>query len=332
MSDLPLALDDIVDAQSRISPFCVRTPLLEVPLVNKLLKGRLLVKAEALQRTGSFKLRGAVNRLSKLTTLERERGVLAYSSGNHAQAVAYAAKHFEIRAVIVMPSDAPETKIRATQAYGAEVVLYERNQEDRAALGAKLAKERSLVVVPPFDDASVIAGQGTLGVEIIEQAEEVDARIDTLLICCSGGGLAAGCGVAFAALSPATEIYAVEPNGFEDTLQSLDAGHRVSIDTANKSICDAVLAHSPGEMTFPINQRHLSGALTVSDSEALRAVGCAAMDYKVVTEPGGAIALAAALEGRVQIAGKIVCVVLTGGNLEPSVLARSIGTVERRPS
>lgn len=323
MTEFAVTISEIEAAQERIEPHVMRTPLLESPLLNDQLGGRLLVKAEALQCTGSFKLRGAVNCVAQLTEAERVRGVVAYSSGNHAQAVAYAAGRFGTSAVIVMPSDAPAVKVEATRAYGGEVVFYDRHTEDRAVVGGRLAEERGLVLIPPYEDARVIAGQGTLGLETINQAREMGASIDAFAVCCSGGGLTAGCALAFAARSPKTQVFAVEPEGFDDTRRSLEAGHRVKNDPEVRSICDAILVDTPGEMTFAINRKLLTGALVVDDAAALRAVATAALALKVTVEPGGAVALAATLDGLLDLRGQTVCAVLTGGNVGRDVLIRA---------
>ncbi|HUG85719.1 MAG TPA: threonine/serine dehydratase [Euzebya sp.] len=309
-----------------MAPHAVRTPLLESPRLNERLGGRLLVKAESLQRIGAFKFRGALNRISRLSPEEQKRGVLAFSSGNHAQAVAHAAQLFGIDAVIVMPADAPATKIRNTREYGAEVVLYDRYTQDRAQVGVDLADQRGLVLVPPFDDPYVIAGQGTLGLEVIAQAAEMDAPLDAFAVPISGGGLTAGCMLAFEAESPGTETYGVEPVDFDDTRRSMEAGERLRNDPDARSICDAVQTESPGRLTWPINQRLLTGVVTVSDDEALQAMAVAMTELKLVVEPGGAIALAAALTGRVPVADRTVAVVCSGGNTDPAMLRRALAT------
>jgi threonine dehydratase len=315
----PPTAADVRDAAARIAGLAVRTPLLSSPRLDDRLGGRLLVKAESLQRVGAFKFRGAVNRISRLTEDERSRGVLAYSSGNHAQAVAHAAALFGVSAVIVMPTDAPATKIRNTREYGAEVVLYDRYAEDREGVGLRVAEERGLVVVPPFDDPRIIAGQGTLGLEVAEQARALDAALDAFVVPTSGGGLTAGCAIALEAESPATEVWGVEPVGFDDTRRSLEAGERVRNDPAARSICDAVQTETPGRLTWPINQRLLTGVVTVTDDEAV-----AMTELKLVVEPGGAIALAAALTGRVPVEGRTVAVVCSGGNVDADVLVRAL--------
>ncbi|WP_370326693.1 threonine/serine dehydratase [Euzebya sp.] len=320
---LPTAAD-VREAADRIAGHAVRTPLLSSPRLDARLGGRLLIKAESLQRVGAFKFRGAVNRISRLTEEERARGVLAFSSGNHAQAVAHAAALFGVSAVIVMPEDAPAVKLRNTREYGAEVVTYDRYTEDREGVGMAVAAERGMVVVPPFDDPHVIAGQGTLGLEVVQQARERGATLDAFVVPTSGGGLTAGCALALEAESPATELWGTEPVDFDDTRRSLEAGERVRNDPAARSICDAVQTETPGRLTFGINQRLLTGIVTVTDDEALEAMAVAMTELKVVVEPGGAIALAAALTGRVEVEGRTVAVVCSGGNADPGVLVRAL--------
>ena len=317
-------INDIYAAQATISPYAVKTPLLESPLLNKRLGGRLLIKAEPLQITGSFKLRGAINRIANLNQDEKAKGIIAYSSGNHAQAVAYAAGLFGTSAVIVMPKDAPKVKIEKTKAYGGEVVLYDRYTEDRTKVCARISEKRGLILIPPFDDAYVIAGQGTLGLEVAEQAEGMGLQLDAFLVCCSGGGLTAGCAIALNSKSPSTAVYVVEPIGFDDTNRSLIAGKIVENVAGANSICDAILVNRPGELTFPINKKLLKGGLVVSDDEALNAIAVAHDEFKLTVEPGGAVALAAVLSGKIDIKGKIIAVVCTGGNVDQDIFRKAI--------
>jgi threonine dehydratase len=319
-----LSLQDIRAAASRIAPYTVRTPLLTSPALDAACVARVLIKPEVLQRTGSFKMRGAMSRLSLLTVEERNRGVVAFSSGNHAQAVAYAARLLDAPAVIVMPADAPALKIANTRGYGAEVVLYDRYTEDREAIGRSLASERGLTLVPPFDDPHVMAGQGTAGLEIAEDAAAMYLKIDAALICCSGGGLAAGMATALTALHPGIQVYAVEPDGFDDTARSLKAGERVANMAGAKSICDALLVDRPGELTFAVNRKLLAGAVSVSDAEVRAAMRFAFEHLKLVVEPGGTAALAALLAGKVEAKGKTVAVILSGGNVDPAQFAAAL--------
>jgi threonine dehydratase len=317
----------IEDAARRIAGFAVHTPLLESQLLNAELGGRLLVKAEPLQRTGSFKFRGAYNRISRLTADERARGVVAFSSGNHAQGVAAAARIVGTPAVIVMPADAPAIKIANTKAYGAEVVTYDRARESREAIGARISAERGSILVPPYDDPFVIAGQGTTGLEIVQQARAAGIAIDAVAACASGGGLVAGIALAFEKLSPTTAVHVCEPAGFDDHARSLAAGTQVSNAPGAYSICDALLAPTPGIITFAINKRLLRSGIAVSDDEVLRAMGVAFRDLKLVVEPGGAVALAAALSGKLPVRGRTVVVVCSGGNVDAGTFKRALDTL-----
>lgn len=300
------------------------TPLLESALLNERLGGRLLLKAEMLQRTGSFKFRGAFNRLSRIPARQRKRGVVAFSSGNHAQGVAEAARLLDMPALIVMPSDAPKSKMENTRAYGAEVVLYDRYKEDREAIAGDIVEKRRAVLVPPFDDEFVIAGQGTIGIELARQAMEIGADVDVVLVPCSGGGLVAGIATALADAAPRVEVYAVEPMGFDDTARSLAAGERQAVAPGGRSICDSLLVSSPGALTFPINRKLLKGSLVVGDEAVLTAMATAFSFFKVVAEPGGAIALAAVLSGAFKLAGRTVAVIASGGNVDASLFATAL--------
>lgn len=315
------------DAARRIAGLAVVTPLLESSLLNAALGGRLLVKAEPLQRTGSFKFRGAYNRISRLTAEERKRGVVAFSSGNHAQGVAAAAQIVGTPAVIVMPSDAPAIKVANTRAYGAEVVAYDRWRESREKIGRRITTERGAVLVPPYDDFHVIAGQGTVGLEIAAQARQLGVGLDAVLACASGGGLVAGIALAMERLAPTTQVYVCEPAGFDDHARSLAGGSRVSNPPGGNSICDALLSPSPGDITFAINSRLLRGGLVVSDDEVLKAMAVAFRDLKIVVEPGGAVGLAAVLSGKLPIEGRTIAVVCSGGNVDASTFARALATL-----
>lgn len=322
-----VTIDAITDAARRLSGRAVVTPLLESTALNEMVGGRLLIKAECLQRTGSFKFRGAFYRLTLLTATERQHGVVAYSSGNHAQAVAAAANLLGLAATIVMPADAPRAKLLATRRWGAEIVTYDRYREDREAIGGRLARERGAVLVPPYDDPRIIAGQGTLGLELADQAAALNARLDAALVPCSGGGLSAGTATALTSRLPEVAVYAVEPMGFDDTARSLAAGKRLAnppLSADHASFCDALLAPTPGAITFPINQRLLRGGLAVSDAEAARAMALAFAELKIVLEPGGAVALAAALSGKIECRDRTVAVVCSGGNVDAAVFARAI--------
>jgi threonine dehydratase len=319
-----LSLADIQAAAERIRGRAVRTPLLDAHAASTATGARVLIKPEVLQRTGSFKFRGAMSRLSLLTADERKRGVVAFSSGNHAQAVAAAARDIATSAVIVMPADAPKLKIDNTRGYGAEVVLYDRIKEDRVAIGKKLAAERGLVLVPPFDDFHVMAGQGTVGLELAEDAKAMNATLDAALVCCSGGGLAAGIATALAALSPHTKVYAVEPAHFDDMARSLKEGVRLANAGTPRSICDALLVDKPGELTFPILKNLNAGALSVTDDEVLAAMAHAFYELKLVVEPGGAAGLAALLSNKLATRGKTIAVILSGGNVDAELFGKAI--------
>ena len=301
-----------------------RTPMLGAEALDRLAGRRVLVKAESLQVTGSFKARGAWAAVSALAPEVRGRGVLAYSSGNHAQGVAWAAAGHGVPAVILMPSDAPATKIEGTRGYGAEVVLYDRATTDRDALGARLAAERGLSLIPPFDHAEVIAGQGTAGLELAAQAAEAGVRDADVLVCCGGGGLSAGIALALEAEAPGLRVRTAEPAGFDDMARSLATGERLSNAAATGSVCDAILTPRPGELTFPVLRRLAGPGLVVSDDEALAAVAAAFRHLRIVLEPGGAVSLAAALFRGGEVGGDAVVCVASGGNVDPGVFAAAI--------
>ena len=301
------------------------TPLLEADFLNDLAGRRVLVKAECLQRTGSFKFRGAWSRLSAMSEAERARGVLAYSSGNHAQGVALAAKLLGIRATIIMPADAPQAKIAGTRAYGAEVVTYDRaGGESREAIGAELSERHGLILVKPYDDPWVIVGQGTCGLEIAAQARAAGVEHADVLVCCGGGGLTSGIALALEADAPGLRARPVEPEGFDDVARSLASGRIERNDRPSGSICDAIVTPSPGEITFPILHRLCGPGLAVSDAQALQAMAVAFRMLKIVLEPGGAVALAAALVHGKAIEGDALIVVASGGNVDPATFSAAI--------
>lgn len=313
---------DIEKAARRIEGFAVRTPVIESPKLNALTGGRILIKAECLQRTGSFKFRGAWNMISKLDAKKAKGGVVAYSSGNHAQGVAAAAAIKGLPALIVMPADTPLIKQENTKSYGAEVVTYARATQSREAIAERYMKERHAVMVPPFEHPDIIAGQGTAGLELATEANERGIRLDDVLVCCSGGGLTAGVALAMEELQPAAKVHSVEPAGFEDYARSLKSGRIERNPNPSGSICDALMSVSPGEMTFAVNQRLLGEGLTVTDAEAAEAVRFAFEVLKLVLEPGGAVALAAVLAGRIATKGKAIGVIASGGNCDPGLYAR----------
>lgn len=324
MTALP-TIADIEAAAKRIEGAAVRTPLISCPALDDRLEARCLIKPEPLQRTGSFKFRGAYNKLSRLAEQAKAKGVVAYSSGNHAQGVAAAAQLLGAAATIVMPADAPAIKLENTRGYGAEVLAYDRYREEREAVAQKLLDERGSLLVPPYDDPDIIAGQGTIGLEIAEQAAELGADVDVALVCCGGGGLISGTALALSARSPKTQVYSVEPEGFDDTARSLLSGKHETADPKAKSFCDALLAKTPGALTFALNNQLLKGGLAVSDQEVAAAMAAAFRWLKLVVEPGGAVALAAALSGKLDLKGKTVAIVLSGGNVDPGVFARVLG-------
>lgn len=321
----PARLPDFADVRAaahRLAGQAVRTPLLAGTALDALTGGRVLLKLETLQHTGSFKFRGAWNRLAQLTEHERKAGVVAFSSGNHAQGVAEAARRLGIRATIVMPSDAPGVKMRNTLDMGAEVVAYDRRRESREQIAARIAEERGATLVPSFDDPDIIAGQGTCGLEIAEQAAEMGLTLDDVLVCCSGGGLTAGIALAIEAMAPQAGVWTVEPQAHDDHRRSLETRRRQRNDPgAEASLCDALLAPMPGELTFAINLPRLRGGLAVSDDEVRRAIAFAARTLKLVVEPGGAVALAAVLAGKLPVQGRTVALTLSGGNVDDALLA-----------
>jgi threonine dehydratase len=315
---------DIEAAAARLDGLAVLTPLIEAPALGARIGGRVLVKAECLQRTGSFKFRGAYNALAQMDEAARPLGVVAYSSGNHAQGVAAAARLLGMPAVIVMPADAPRVKVAKTRAYGAEIVFYDRYRDAREAIAGRVAAERGALLLPPYDDARVIAGQGTIGLEVAAQARALGLALDDVVAPCSGGGLVGGIALALASASPGTSVYAAEPQGFDDMRRSLAHGARVGNDPENRTICDALMAATPGVLTFALARRLLAGSLVVSDGEVERAMADAFAELKLVAEPSGAAALAAVLEGRLAAAGRTVAVILSGGNVDRELFAAAL--------
>lgn len=318
--------DDILSASAVLASVTRRTPLLQSGELDAHCGGRILLKAEHLQLGGSFKLRGAYTCMHALDPAVRRRGVVAWSSGNHGRGVALAARMLGSSATIVMPADAPQIKRRAIEQAGAEVVAYDRYREDREAIARGIAGERGTSLVPSYDHPKVIAGQGTVGLEAGMQAIALGIRPDVALLCCGGGGLSAGSGMALRALFPDIRLWAVEPAGYDDHARSLAAGRRVRADVQRASVCDSLLAPCPGELTFPINRRQLDGVIVVDDASVRRAVAFAATVLKQVVEPGGAVALAALLTGRPPVAGKDVLCVLSGGNVDADRHAELVRT------
>jgi threonine dehydratase len=322
---LPLpGIAEVEAAAARLAGIVRRTPLLAGTPLDEAIGGRLLFKAECLQRTGSFKLRGAYNRLVQLDDERRRAGVVAFSSGNHAQGVAAAARTLGIRATIVMPSDAPAIKLANTRALGAEVVLYDRFSEDREQIARRLVAERGATLVPAYDDPKVVAGQGTAGLELMQQAAALGLMPDQVLVPTSGGGLTAGTAIAVRTLAPRAVVYGVEPEAFDDTRRSLAAGTLLKNPPEARSLCDALQSSPPGALTFAINRELLAGVLVVSDAEVETAMARSFRDLKLVVEPGGAVALAAALAGRVPLAGRTTAILLSGGNVDARTFAAAL--------
>ena len=315
---------DIEAAARVVAPFAVRTPLLSFPVLNERAGTRVFLKPEMLQRTGSFKFRGAFNKLSSIPQDKRSGGVVAFSSGNHAQGVAAAAKILNMQATIVMPADSPLTKRERTKAYGAEVVLYDRDREDREAIANDIAGKRGATLVRPYDDPFVIAGQGTAGREIAEDMAALGLVPDIVVAPASGGGLIAGVATAVKARFPQAEVIVAEPEGYDDHALSLRVGHREAHPAAARTICDALMAAMPGEMTFSINSKLLAKGVSVTDAEVGAAVAFAYRELKLVVEPGGAVGLAALLAGRIDARDKNVVIVLSGGNVDADLFAKLV--------
>ncbi len=315
---------DVEAAARRIAGHAQRTPLLSYAELDKRLGTRVFIKPECLQVTGSFKFRGAYNKISATQEAGPVPGVVAFSSGNHAQGVAAAAAQLGVPAIIVMPADAPRIKLENTRALGAEVRTYDRYREDREAIARGIAGDKGYVVVPPYDDPLIIAGQGTIGLEIAEDLGRIGVAPDAVLAPCSGGGLVSGIATAVTTRYPKAKVYACEPKEFDDTARSLAAGKRLENSGEHRSICDALLSKSPGHVTFEINRKLLAGGLIASDAEALAAIAFAARWMKLVLEPGGAVALAAALNGRVPKPADTIVIVASGGNIDDDMLRRAL--------
>ncbi len=316
--------EDVLSAAERLSVLAVKTPLIEHPALNARTGGRILLKAENLQRVGAFKFRGAYNAVSRIDRTAFPGGAVACSSGNHAQGVAAAATLCEVPSVVVMPSDAPKLKIARTKAFGAHVHLYDRDKEDREAIAHRYCAERKAAFIHPFDDIHVMAGQGTAGMELMAQAKALRAIPDAVLVCCSGGGLAAGVALAVKHANAATEVYTVEPAGFDDFARSLKSGKPEKNAQMSGSICDSLQANGPGKLTFAIAQQTMQGGLVITDDEARAAMRFAYHELKLVLEPGGAAALAAVLSGKLPTAGRTIACILSGGNVDPAQFAAII--------
>ncbi len=315
---------DVEAAASRIKPHAVLTPAITNPILDERIGGRAIVKCEVLQRTGSFKFRGAYNAIASLDPATRARGVVTCSSGNHAQGVAEAARLFGVPATIVMPSDAPAVKQQRTERSGARIVAYDRRTEDRDAIAAAIVERDGVTLIHPFNDRDVIAGQGTAGLELMRQAADSVLLPDIVVVPCGGGGLSSGVGIAVKAVAPAAEIWAVEPEDSDDYRRSLAAGRIIANETVSGSVGDSLLAKAPGAIGFALNQRQLAGVVTVDDRAMLDAVAFAYHELKLVVEPGGAAAMAAVLSGKIVTKGRTVAIILSGGNIDPTMMARAL--------
>ncbi|MCZ4352319.1 threonine/serine dehydratase [Roseovarius aestuarii] len=320
-------IDMIRAAAARLKGHARRTPLLSSPFLDEIAGRRVLIKPECLQHTGSFKYRGGRSAVSALEGAARARGVLAYSSGNHAQGVALAAREFGVPSVIIMPADAPDLKIANTRALGAEVVLYDRAGGDsREAIGNKIESERGMTLIKPFDDPQVIAGQGTTGLEIAEDANALGISRADVLVCCGGGGLTSGIALALEADAPGLTARTCEPDGFDDAKRSLASGQIETNSAQSGNLCDAILTPAPGQLTFPIMQRLCGAGLSVSEEECLHAMALAWGRLKLVAEPGGAAALAAALFRPDEIDGDTVIATISGGNVDAAIFQRALNS------
>jgi threonine dehydratase len=325
--DAPVALPTVADvdeAARRLAGVALRTPLLTSAALDALTGGRVFLKAETLQRTGSFKFRGAYNKLAAIPLERRPGGVVAFSSGNHAQGVAAAAQLLGMPCVIVMPADAPRAKRERTAAFGAEVVLYDRVRDDREAIAEAIAARRGATLVPPYDDALIIAGQGTAGREIVEDLSALGLKPDIVVVTASGGGLTAGIALAVKARVPAAEVYTAEPQGFDDHARSFRSGQREHNAALTGTICDALMARTPGKLTFAINQSLVGAGVVASDEEVAAAVAFAFAELKLVVEPGGAVALAALMTKKIDVTDKVAVAVLSGGNVDPELFSRLV--------
>lgn len=324
-NDISITADGVRQAARRLKGHAVRTPLLENEVLNEIAGGRVLVKAEVLQHCGSFKFRGAFNLISQLDDAQKKSGVIAWSSGNHAQGVARAARDFGVPATIVMPTDAPRLKIENTRALGAEIIHYDRYSEDREAIARSIQDERGMVLAPSFDHPHIIEGQGTLAQEVLEDAADLGVALDTFVVCCGGGGLTAGCATILEDASPGTEVWIAEPEGFDEAWASIRDCERRYADVKQPTICDAIATPTPGRLTLPIMQRLVRGGASLTEEEVGRAIAFAFQRLKLVIEPGGAVALAAILAGKVDGKGKAAAITLSGGNVDPPLFTSLLG-------
>lgn len=324
-SDSSISANGVRRAAERLKGYAVRTPLVENDVLNDIAGGRVLMKAEMLQHCGSFKFRGAFNLISQLDEAQKKRGVVAWSSGNHAQGIARAARHFGVPAVIVMPEDAPRMKIDNTRALGADVVFYDRYSEDREVIGRAIHKERGMALAPSFDHPHIIEGQGTLALEVLEDAAAMGVSLDAFGVCCGGGGLTAGCATILEDASPQTQVWIAEPEGFDETWASIRDGERRRVDVTRRTICDAIATPEPGRLTLPIMARRVKAGASLTEEDVARAMTFAFERLKLVVEPGGAVALAAVLTGKIDARGKTTAITLSGGNVDPPLYASLLG-------
>lgn len=324
MAQILPTYDDVLAAAARIAGRVVHTPMIRHPWLDEQTGGTILLKPEPLQRTGSFKFRGATNATLRLNPAQLKAGVVTHSSGNHGQAVACASASLGIKATIFMPADAPSIKVAATKRWGAEIIHYDRMTDDREALSRAFVARTDATLIPPYEHPDVIAGQGTAALELAADAAAAGLSMDALLVCTGGGGLVGGCALAMSGASSHTGVFAVEPESSDDTGRSLAAGERLANAPGGSQLCDALLAPMPGELTFAINRTHLAGGVVVSDQEVIAAMAFAFLHLKLVVEPGGAVALAALLSGRFDAKGQVVGAVLSGGNVDPAVFARAL--------
>ena len=322
-----MQIDEIFEANERLKNKKRITPLLNSPFLDEIADRKIFIKAECLQHTGSFKFRGAYSAISSLPIEKRKKGVIAYSSGNHAQGVALAAKIHEIPATIIMPEDAPEIKINNTKDLGAEVILYDRLSENREKIGQKISEERLLSLIPPYDHNDVIAGQGTIGLEIASQAEQIGIGKADVLVCCGGGGLTSGIAVALSTLMPDFVTRPVEPEGFDDVVRSLKTGERQTNKKISGGLCDAIITPTPGELTFPLMKKYCGGGIVVTDEQVMKTIALAFTRLRIVIEPGGAVALAAALFHSKKCDNETLIAVVSGGNIDPDIFKKALETI-----
>ncbi|MFC2953775.1 threonine/serine dehydratase [Marinicaulis aureus] len=328
LNSAPITADGVRAAAARLSGKAVRTPLIENATLNEMAGGRVLLKAEVLQHYGSFKFRGAYNLVSQLTEEDRRKGILAWSSGNHAQGVALAARMCGAHATIIMPADAPAIKTNNVKALGADIISYDRYSEDREAIAERIIAEKGMILAPSFDHPHIIEGQGTAALETLEEATARGLSLDAFIVCCGGGGLTAGCAIILEDVSPQTDVWIAEPEGFDETWASIRDGVRHRADVSRRTICDAIASPSPGRLTLPIMERLVRGGLTVTEEGVRRAMIFAWRELKLVVEPGGAAALAGLLSGKFDARGKTTALTLSGGNVDAPLFA---AILEDRP-